>query len=287
MLTEVLEALKIKESGIYIDGTAGLGGHAEGILKNAQQCTLIAMDSDELAIQAARERLKPLMSERRKVHFVRDNFSNMKTAVNELGYEKVDGILLDLGVSTLQLKSEGGGFSFLKDEPPDMRMDKRQRLTAAEIVNRYPEKDLAHIIWQYGDEGFSRKIAREIVAARKKKPVSSCMELAEIIERAIGRRGRIHPATKTFQALRIEVNRELAVLTAAIDEGAGLLNKGGRFCVLSYHSLEDRIVKNSFKKLSAEGRLSIITKKPLVPGREEIRTNPSSRSAKFRAAEAL
>ncbi|MEK7271683.1 MAG: 16S rRNA (cytosine(1402)-N(4))-methyltransferase RsmH, partial [Nitrospirota bacterium] len=199
----------------------------------------------------------------------------------------VDGILLDLGVSTLQLKSEGRGFSFLKDEPLDMRMDNRQTLTALRIISRYTEKDLAHILWQYGEERFSRKIARAIVNAREQKPIRTCRELSQIIEKAIGRKGRIHPATKTFQALRIEVNKELTELSMAINTGINILKSGGRFCILSYHSLEDRIVKHSFKELARKGMVSIITKKPLIPKKEEQLLNPSSRSAKLRAVERL
>lgn len=283
MLGEVIKALKIKESGIYVDGTLGTAGHAEGILKSVKgECKLIGIDHDEEAIKIAKERLKGF-----DVYLVRDKFSNMETVVNNLGYKKVDGILLDLGVSSLQLTAEGRGFSFLKDEPLNMRMDLRQKLIAAEIVNKYSEKDLSSVLWQYGEERHGRKIAKAIVNARSKKPISSCKELAEIIEKTVGRRGRIHPATKTFQALRIEVNKELTELAMAIDVGVSILRTGGRFCVLSYHSLEDRIVKNSFKKLSAEGLLNIITKKPLTPSKGELLSNPSSRSAKLRFGERL
>jgi len=211
----------------------------------------------------------------------------MKSAVNELGYNEVDGILLDIGVSTLHLKADGRGFSFMKDEALDMRMDQEQKLTAEEVVNRYPEKELADIIWQYGEERFSRKIARAIVSSRLKKSITSCSELAAIIEKAVWRRGRIHPATKTFQALRIEVNKELAELQDAIDGGTGLLKKGGRLCVISYHSLEDRIVKHAFRQLAKEGVFNIITRKPLVPSRQERILNPSSRSAKLRVGEKI
>jgi len=283
MLKEVTEMLQLQHDGIYIDATVGLGGHAEAILQYTHGCTLIGIDRDEKAMELTRERL----SKYSNVHLVKDNFSNMKTVVNNLGFSGVDGIILDAGVSTLHLKSEGRGFSFLKDEPLDMRMNQSQKLTAQEVVNRYSEKDLATIIWQYGEERFSRKIAREIVYARKKKTITSCKELAEIIEKAIGRRGRIHPATRTFQAIRIEVNKELEELSKAVESGAELLHTGGRFCVLSYHSLEDRIVKNAFKNLAKNGLFNIITKKPLVPGREERELNPSSRSAKLRVGERI
>ncbi len=283
MPEEVLEALKVRENGIYVDATVGTGGHAEYILRRAGRCTLIGIDRDEKAIETAAGRLKGLEN----VHLVRGNYSDMGSIVSNLGYAGVSGILLDIGVSALHLKSEGRGFSFLRDEPLDMRMDQAQALTARDVVNTYPEKDLAGLIYRYGEERHSRRIARAIVRARRRKPVESCRELADIISRAIGRRGRIHPATRTFQAIRIEVNRELEELSAAIEEGVSLLEKGGRLCVLSYHSLEDRIVKNAFKKMAKEGRLMIITGKPLVPGQAEQRLNPSSRSAKLRVGEKI
>lgn len=279
---EILEALMVKSDGVYVDATIGMGGHTESILQKAEGCTVIGIDRDEEALRMAKERLKS-----GHLHFVKDRFSNMKSAVNELGYDEVDGILLDIGVSTLHLKADGRGFSFMKDEALDMRMDQEQKLTAEEVVNRYPEKELADLIWQYGEERFSRKIARAIVSSRLKKRIVSCAELAAIIEKAVWRRGRIHPATKTFQALRIEVNKELVELKDAIDGGAGLLKKGGRLCVISYHSLEDRIVKHAFRQLAKEGVFNIITRKPLVPSRQERIINPSSRSAKLRVGEKI
>lgn len=282
MMEEVLEALRVKSDGVYVDATVGLGGHAEGILKKAQGCTVIGIDRDEEALKIAGERLKGY-----HVHLVRENFSRMKEIVKKEGYDSVDGIVLDAGVSALHLKAEGRGFSFLRDEPLDMRMDRRQTLTARDVVNSYPEERLASIIWEYGEERFSRRIARAIVKARSKRPITSCRELAEIIERVVGRRGRIHPATRTFQALRIEVNNELATLSEAIDAGAEILRPGGRFCVLSYHSLEDRIVKRAFRRLAKEGLFNIITRKPMVPSQEERALNPSARSAKLRVGERL
>lgn len=283
MLHKVLEVLMVRESGIYVDGTVGLGGHAEGILRSvAGGCTLIGIDQDIEALKIAKKRL-----ENYNVHLAKDDFSNMESVVKDFGYKKADGILLDLGVSSLQFKTEGRGFSFLKDEPLDMRMDRDQELTAANIVNEYSESDLAHVLWQYGEERFSRRIARAVIAARAKKPVETCRELSRIIERTVKRKGRIHPATRTFQALRIEVNKELTRLTTAMNAGMNLLRAGGRFCVLSYHSLEDRIVKHSFKEMAHEGIVTIITKRPLVPEKEELCSNPSSRSAKLRVAEKL
>ena len=283
MREEVLEALELKDSGIYVDATLGLGGHAVGILQRAEGCTLIGIDRDESAIRIARERLKG----HQKVYFVKDKFSNLKEIVNNLGYEKVDGIILDAGVSTLHLKNEDRGFSFMTDGPLDMRMDQDSDLTAETVVNSYKEKDLADLIFQYGDERFSRRIARSIVYNREKKRITTCKELEEIVYKAVGRRGKIHPATRTFQAIRIEVNSELDELSKAVDSGAELLEEHGRFCILSYHSLEDRIVKNAFRKLAKEGLFRIITKKPMVPEREEQKLNPSSRSAKLRVAEKI
>lgn len=283
MREEVLEALELKSSGIYVDATLGLGGHAVGILQRTEGCTLIGIDRDESAIRIAKERLKGYQ----KVYFVKEKFSNLKEVVNKLGYEKVDGIILDAGVSTLHLKAEDRGFSFMTDGPLDMRMDQSSDLTAEEVVNNYKEKDLADVIYQYGDERYSRRIAKSIVYNRRKKRITTCKELEEIVYKAVGRRGKIHPATRTFQAIRIEVNSELDELSKAVDSGAELLEKQGRFCVLSYHSLEDRIVKNAFRKLAKEGLFRIITKKPMVPERAEQKLNPSSRSAKLRVAEKI
>jgi 16S rRNA (cytosine1402-N4)-methyltransferase len=279
---EILEALMVKGSGVYVDATIGLGGHTEGIMRKAEGCTVIGIDRDAEALEIAKERLK-----NRNLHLVKERFSNIRTAVNSLGYNEVDGILLDIGVSTLHLKAEGRGFSFMMDEALDMRMDKAQKLSAEEVVNKYPEKELADVIWKFGEERFSRRIAGAIARARQKKRIVSCTELAAIIEKAVPRRGRIHPATKTFQALRIEVNKELDELQAAIGDGAALLKKGGRLCVLSYHSLEDRIVKNAFRQLAKEGIFNIITRKPVTPSRHERIINPSSRSAKLRVGEKI
>lgn len=282
MLEEVLEALNLKDHGVYVDGTLGTAGHAEALLKSAPKSTLIGFDVDDEALKIAKERLQGY-----RMHLLKENFSNIKAAVAELGYKEVNGIIFDLGLSMLQLQSPGRGFSFLKDEPLDMRMDIKQELTAMKIVNTYSESELSKILWQYGEERFSRKIARSIVNIRRTMPIRTCRELSSIIERVIKRRGRIHPATRSFQALRIAVNRELEALTKGIDEGTQILSRGGRFCIVSYHSLEDRIVKNSYKKLASQRLLSIVTKKPIVPGREEVIRNPSARSAKLRVAERL
>jgi 16S rRNA (cytosine1402-N4)-methyltransferase len=282
LLKEVVEMLNIKNSGVYLDGTVGLGGHAEDILRKGEKSTLIGIDRDEESLNKARERLKGF-----NAHLEQDTFSHMETVVRRLGYSEIDGILLDLGVSSFQLKSDGRGFSFSKDEPLDMRMDKKQELSAYNIVNEYPEENLANILWKYGEERFSRKIARAVVRARSKKTITTCTELSRVVEKAVGRHGRIHPATKTFQALRIEVNRELNELSSALTAGVTILKRGGRFCVISYHSLEDRIVKHSFREYAQEKVISLITKKPLTPSKEEQQRNPSSRSAKMRVAEKL
>ncbi len=283
MQEEVIEALNVERSGVYLDATIGLGGHAEGILQRAGDCTIIGLDRDERALEIARDRLKDFS----QVHLVQESFSNMAAAVKSVGHDRVNGILLDIGVSTLHLKAEGRGFSFLRDEPLDMRMDRRQRLTAEGVVNSYPEKDLADLIWRFGEERHSRRIAKAIVFRRRKERIRTCTDLAEIVEKSLRGRGRIHPATRTFQALRIEVNKELEELASALEAGSELLESGGRFCVLSYHSLEDRIVKHAFRKCAKEGLFHIITKKPLVANREERQLNPSSRSAKLRVGEKL
>lgn len=287
LVEEVLVGLMIKKSGTYVDGTLGPGGHAEAILrKTGGDCTLIGIDRDSEAVGQAKKRLKNY-----SVHFVRDNFSNMESVVRGLGYREVDGVLLDLGVSSFQLKAEGRGFSFLKDEPLDMRMDSREGLTAGKIVNKYPEKELSDILWRYGEERFCRRIAREIVRTREKQPIMTCRDLAMLIERVVKKKrkmyfpGRIHPATRTFQALRIEVNRELSELTLAVRAGVNILKAGGRICIISYHSLEDRIVKHSYREMAKNGLINIITKKPQLPRKEEKDLNPSSRSAKLRIAE--
>ncbi|MBC8414646.1 MAG: 16S rRNA (cytosine(1402)-N(4))-methyltransferase RsmH [Nitrospira sp.] len=283
MAGEIMEALNLKSSGVYVDATLGLGGHSEMILQGAAGCTLIGIDRDDEALESSARRLEHYEN----VHLVKGRFSGVRELVNGIGYERVDGIVMDIGVSTLHLKSEERGFSFKSDAPLDMRMDRTQELTAADIVNRYPEKELADIIFNYGEERFSRRIARAIVYSRKKCQIRYCSELSDIIYKSIKNRGKIHPATRTFQALRIEVNRELEELSSAIESGAAILAPDARLCILSYHSLEDRIVKNAFRKLAAEGVFRIITKKPMVPERDEQRSNPSSRSAKLRIGEKI
>jgi len=278
-----LKILEPKKDGVYLDATLGAGGHALAILEAAPGCALIGIDRDEDAVAMSRKKLRDYVN----VHIAKERFSRMRDVMEHAGFDGVDGILLDAGTSMMQLKTPGRGFGFLADAPLDMRMDSGQELTAADIVNRYPEKEIADIIWKYGEERRSRRIARAIVRARARRGINTCRELSGIIEKVIGRRGRIHPATRTFQALRIAVNGELEELQAALTAGAGILNVRGRFCVLCYHSLEDRIVKHTFRSMVKDGDFISLTRKPLRPDEEEKRINPSSRSARLRAIERL
>jgi 16S rRNA (cytosine1402-N4)-methyltransferase len=283
MVREVIEMLNPRQGGVYVDATIGLGGHSENILSLiGTDGKLVGIDRDDEALKVAEKRLSD-----RRVALKRGNFSDMESLLYPDSISEVDGILFDLGVSMLQLKNLERGFSFVSDKRLDMRMDKRLKVSAWEVVNRYNEKELGRILRELGEERLSRKIAKAIVSLRSKKPIDTCSELSKIIESVYGRRGKIHPATKTFQALRIEVNRELEQLNAGLDVSLRLLKKGGRLCVISYHSLEDRVVKNFIANNSKKGLLRIITKKPKTPCPEELMLNPSSRSAKLRAAERI
>ncbi|MBE3554752.1 MAG: 16S rRNA (cytosine(1402)-N(4))-methyltransferase RsmH [Thermicanus sp.] len=300
LLQEAVEALQIKENGIYVDGTLGGGGHSEAILSRLKNGLLIGIDQDDRAIAAAVERLHP--GENRLL-LVRDNFVHMDEILKEQGIEKVDGFLFDLGVSSPQLDEEERGFRYQEDAPLDMRMDRRQTLTAYEVVNEWPEGELARIIREYGEERFARSIARRIVERRKTAPIATTGELVEVIKEAIpapARRTGPHPAKRTFQAIRIAVNRELEVLGRVLHLAIGRLKPGGRIAVISFHSLEDRIVKETFQEYAAgctcppdfpvcvcgkEPIVKIITRKPILPSEEEIGRNPRARSAKLRVAE--
>lgn len=280
LVREVMDVLHIQGSGTYLDATAGGGGHSKEILKRLSvDGRLICTDRDDYAV----ERLQRTILDERVV-VKKAKFSEIHDVAASLGVHGLDGILFDLGVSMFQLKDADRGFSFDSDAPLDMRMNRDGSVTAAHIVNRYPEKDLANILWEYADERKSRRIAREIVAYRRKKKIETCRELAGIVERAYGSRGKTHPATRTFQALRIVVNEEFMELQEGLRQSCNLLNRGGRIGVISYHSKEDRIVKNFFREKAKEGDLELFFKKPVVPTREEIRENPSSRSAKLRGA---
>lgn len=302
LLEEVIEYLKIKPDGIYVDGTLGGAGHS---LRIAKQLTsggrLIGIDQDADALLAAGERLKENQD---KVTLIHDNYCNMKKALKENGIEKADGILLDLGVSSYQLDTPERGFTYRNPEAPlDMRMDKRESTTAEDIVNEYGERELFRVIRDYGEDRFAKNIAKHIVKARQKKRIQTAGELTEIIRRAIPRKIQMtggHPAKRTFQALRIELNHELEVLNRSLDEMIDLLNPGGRLCIITFHSLEDRIVKVSFKKnenpctcpkdfpvcvCGKQSKGIVITRKPILPGPEEIAENTRAKSAKLRVFE--
>lgn len=282
MLNECLEALITDPKGIYVDGTLGNGGHSGEILKRLEAGgTLIGFDRDIDAIDRVKEKL--FSSEGKTVELVHDNYANMAEQLDRLGVEKVDGLLLDLGVSSFQLDLAERGFSFQQDAPIDMRMDQTQGQTAGELVNTASETELADLIYRYGEDKASRRIARAIVEARGKKEISTTLELAAIVERAKGgRKGKkTHPATKTFQALRIAVNDELGELEALLEQAPQLVRVGGVVAVISFHSLEDRMVKHAFRDSE---QLSPLTKRPIVASDAERDDNPRSRSAKLRAA---
>lgn len=303
---EIIHALQPKAGGRYVDGTLGAGGHARGILEAcAPDGQLLGLDVDPQALAIARKTLAPYEG---RIHLAQASYTTLAAQLQRLGWDQVDGILLDLGASSMQFDTPERGFSFQHDAPLDMRFDPRTPQTAADIVNRYSERELADLLYEYGEERDARKIARAIVRAR---PLHTTRELAAVIEaaspRPFGRlraaRGdRIHPATRTFQALRIAVNDELASVKAALSQAAAGLRSGGRIAVISFHSLEDRIVKEFFREQSrdlvnppyeriyAEERkatLKEITRKPITPSEEEIRNNPRARSAKLRIAEKL
>lgn len=297
LLEECLEGLDIKENGIYVDGTLGGAGHSSQILKRlSEEGMLIGIDQDQDALRAAKERLK----EYSNVKFVHSNFSNIDSILEELDIPKVDGILMDLGVSSYQLDEAERGFSYMKDAPLDMRMNKENSFSAYNVVNEYTEEELYRIIRDYGEEKFAKRIANFIVDRRSEKPIETTLELVEIIKAAIpakARREGPHPAKRTFQAIRIEVNSELSILNRTIEDGVNRLNKGGRMAIITFHSLEDRIVKQKFRELAnpctcpSEFPMCVCGKNPLVkvisrkaiePSKEEVEENPRSRSAKLR-----
>ena len=300
LLDETIEGLKIKPDGIYLDGTLGGGGHSSEICRRLSGGRLIGIDQDAEAIAAATERLEPF---REKVILVRDNYCNAPAVVKSLGLEGVDGIVLDLGVSSYQLDNVERGFSYRYDTALDMRMDTRQSLSAKEIVNEYPERELYRIIRDYGEDQFAKNIAKHLAAARKDRPIETTGELNELIKAAIPAKMRAnggHPSKRTFQAIRIECNHELDVLKNSLDELIGLLNPGGRICIITFHSLEDRIVKSAFRKnenpctcppdfpvcvCGKESQGKVITRKPILPGAQELETNSRSKSAKLRIFE--
>ena len=300
LLEETIEGLNIRPDGIYIDGTLGGGGHTFEICKRLTSGRVIGIDQDEAAIQAAGERLKAFED---KVTIVRSNYSDLKSILEQQHIQKADGIILDLGVSSYQLDNAERGFSYQSDSLLDMRMDRRQTLTAREIVNGYSEMELYRIIRDYGEDQFAKNIAKHIVQARKEKPIETTGQLNEVIKAAIPAKIRAvggHPSKRTFQAIRIECNRELEVLKDSLDDMIELLSPQGRLCIITFHSLEDRIVKTMFRRnenpcicpphfpacvcgLQARGR--VITRKPILPSEDEMQENSRSKSAKLRIFE--
>jgi len=300
LLEETIEHLNPKAGGVYVDATLGGGGHSEEILKRAD-CRVVGLDQDEDALNHAAKRLA-LFGDR--FIPVKSNFRNIKKVVYRLGFDAVDGVLMDLGVSSFQLDNPLKGFSFQHDGPLDMRMDPQNPKTAADVINTYPEKELIRIFYEYGEERYAPQIARAIVKRREKKPFTSTLELAEEIIRAVPAKARRekHPARRVFQAIRIEVNDELRSLEEGLVGAVEVLKPGGRIVVITFHSLEDRLVKNFFRReenpcvcpkdfpacvCGKKPRLKVITKKPVVPSREEIEKNRRAHSAKLRAVEKL
>lgn len=299
LLKEVVDWLAFVSEGTFVDGTIGLGGHARALLGQVGSSSrLIGIDADAEALNQAR---LALAEWKERVSLVQDNFRHLREVLDQLGLEQVDGILLDLGMSSAQLARPSRGFSFYREGPLDMRFDCRQRLTAGEIVNRYPEKEMVRILREFGEEQAAKRIASAIVRRRKELEISTTTELADLVQGVVGgRRGGIHPATKTFQALRIAVNHELESLRDVLPEAIAALRPGGRLVVISYHSLEDRIVKHTFRQFEKGcvcppsfpecrcGRVSevkVLTPKPIRPSQKEIEENPRSRSGRMRVCE--
>jgi|WetSurMetagenome_2_1015567.scaffolds.fasta_scaffold00413_14 16S rRNA (cytosine1402-N4)-methyltransferase len=283
LLPEVIDLLAIRADGIYVDMTVGLGGHSAAILERlGPKGRLIGIDRDPAALGIAAERLKD-----ERAILLKGRFGDAPEIISGLGIKEVDGALFDLGVSMLQLKEHDRGFSFMSDARLDMRMDMLEGPSAWDVINRYSEKELQRVLTDYGEEPLFRKIAKRIVIARQPSSIDTCAELADIVLRAYGGRGKTHPATRTFQAIRIEVNQELEQLKKGLAAAVGTLRTQGRICVIAYHSLEDRIVKNTFREMGRAGTISVLTKKPLAPARDEILRNPASRSAKLRGAEKI
>ncbi|MEP7305323.1 MAG: 16S rRNA (cytosine(1402)-N(4))-methyltransferase RsmH [Acidobacteriota bacterium] len=283
LTAEALQYLQPERGGVFVDCTVGLGGHASAILSGGAT-RIIGLDRDRDALALARGVMAPWHERATLVHA---DYRTLDDVLDRLGVSLVDGVLADLGVSSLQFDGPGRGFSFQRDEPLDMRMDRTDGDTAADLVKRSSEVDLADAIFRFGEERFSRQIARAIVDARREAPIETTGRLAAIVRRAIPRRGamRIDPATRTFQALRIWVNRELDGLDRFLEAVTDRLRQGARLVVVSFHSLEDRIVKHTFRALAQRGAITVLTKRPVVATDEEVRRNPRARSAKLRAAE--
>ena len=301
LLHETVDGLNIRPDGIYVDATLGGGGHAFQVCSRLDsKGRFIGIDQDAAAIEAASARLSVFGE---KVTIIRSNYCDMKARLQEIGIDKVDGIMIDLGVSSYQLDTADRGFSYRMDAPLDMRMDQRQTMTAKDIVNTYSEMELFHVIRDYGEDRFAKNIAKHIVVERQKSPIETTGQLVEIIRQSIPMKVQKttgHPAKRTFQAIRIELNRELDVLKDTLDDMIDLLNPGGRLCVITFHSLEDRIVKSNFRRnenpctcpsdfpVCVCGKVSkgrVVTRKPILPGEEELEVNSRSKSAKLRIFE--
>ena len=301
LLEETIDGLRVKPDGTYVDGTLGGAGHAQEVCRRlSAKGRFIGIDQDQDAIIAASERLAAYED---RVTIIRSNYCYMVNELKNLGIQKVDGIVLDLGVSSYQLDNEERGFTYRVDAPLDMRMDQRQSRTAADIVNGYDEKELYRIIRDYGEDRFAKNIAKHIVMEREKGPITTTLELTEIIKASIPMKFQKmsgHPAKRTFQAIRIELNQELTVLRESLDEMIDLLNKGGRICIITFHSLEDRIVKEAFRRnenpctcpshfpvcvCGKKSKGKVITRKPILPGETETVENSRSKSAKLRIFE--
>lgn len=302
LFKESIEALKIKPDGIYVDGTLGGGGHSHGILSQCDTVRLIGIDQDSDAIKAASERLSEFGS---RVTIVNKNFSEIKNILSNLNIDKIDGAVLDLGVSSYQLDNAERGFSYMHDAALDMRMNRHSLKSAYDVVNSYSCEELTRIFYEYGEENWSKRIAEFICDRRKEKPVKTTFELVDIIKAAIPKKARLeggHPAKRVFQAIRIEVNNELGILEKAIEDFVSVLKPGGRIAIITFHSLEDRIVKQTFQRL-AKGcicpkefpvcmcgktpQIKIVSRKPVLPGKDETEHNSRSKSAKLRIAEKI
>lgn len=302
LLNECIENLNIKPNGIYVDGTAGGAGHSSKIAEKLEGGLLIPIDQDEDAIKVVSERLAPFG---KRVSVVRDNFSNIRSVLENLGIEKIDGLLLDLGVSSYQLDTAERGFSYMADAPLDMRMDNRAARSAYNVINEYSADELKRIIYEYSEERFAPKIVLGIVKARETAPIETTGELVEIIKKSLpsfARKEEWNSVKRVFQAVRIEVNKELDVIAPTIEAAVNMMNKGGRIVIITFHSLEDRIVKQTFNSLAAgctcpkdfpvcvcgnKPKIKIITKKPILPSEDELAVNSRSKSAKLRVAEKI
>jgi len=302
LFEETLDSLNIKDGGIYVDGTLGGGGHSRGILERAENVRLIGIDRDLEAIEAAGKRLEDFKD---SITLVNNNFSQIKSVLSELNIEKIDGAVLDLGVSSYQLDNAQRGFSYMHDARLDMRMNPNDAISAYEVINNYTKEELTRIFYEYGEEKWSARVAEFIIEKREKKPVETTLELVDIIKAAIPKKVRVegsHPAKRIFQAIRIEVNNELGILKDAVCDIVDVLNPGGRIAVITFHSLEDRIIKKTFSELAMgcvcpksfpicvcnrQPVVKIIAKKPILPTDKEENENPRSKSAKLRIAEKI